>query len=124
MEIHVRTAGGGGVVLLVIIALAAGGGGAGMGTALAAVLIALAVVVALALGGLVAFLVYRARREHRAAAYRAQAELSTARGQFTAPRQLSAAAPRAIEAPPVVRLHPEQLAELAEILRQQHQRPE
>ena len=64
MRILVETSGGGGVVLLVALALLASHGG-GISAALAAVVIALVVAVVLAVAGLGAYLVYRARREVR-----------------------------------------------------------
>ena len=120
MRILVETSGGGGIVLVVVAALLAGHGG-GLDAAAVAVLIALAVVVALAIGGLVAFLVYRARRQD-------------AEGRGYAPyavRQVRAEpVPPAVQTPeraaleaPAVRLHPEQLEQLAEIIRR-GQRPE
>lgn len=116
MRILVETSGGGGIVLVVVAALLAGHGG-GLDAAAAAVVIALAVVVALAIGGLVAFLVYRARQNRPGrpisgpAVYRIPPE--------TRPHLEGSHKP-ALEAP-AVRLHPEQLAELAEMLRRNGQ---
>lgn len=119
MRILIQTSGGGGVVLVVVLALLAGGHGAGISTALAVLLIALALVVALALGGLVAFLVYRGRQAHPATPYRAEVVHDRSDSPVQAnPPDLTVAA---IEAPaPVVNnffgVTPE---EVAEILRRQ-----
>ena len=118
MRILIETSGGGGVVLLIALALLAGHGG-GISAALAAVVIALVVAVVLALAGLGAYLVYRARREVRPHFRQVVHQAPLVRDQSSA---LAAAAPRALESP-AVRLHPDQLAELAEILRRS-QRPE
>ena len=119
MRILVETSGGGGVVLLIALALLAGHGG-GISAALAAVVIALVVAVVLALAGLGGYLVYRARRE---AAPRVTKTVSVTSAPVANGLLVTApAAPRALESP-AVRLHPDQLAELAEILRRD-QRPE
>ena len=115
MRILIETSGGGGVVLLIGLALLASHGG-GISAALAVVVIALVVAVGLVLAGLGGYLVYRARREARAPQIRA------VRADFTPVRQVPAAAAPALEQP-AVRLHADQLAELAEILRRS-QRPE
>jgi hypothetical protein len=120
--ILIRWSGGGGVVLLVVLALVASRGG-GISAGLLIVVIVLAVVVALAIAGTAAVLVHRARQE---AARPNVIRLSQTpvtkmppRGEF-----LTAGfdTPPVLEQP-AVRLHPEQLAELAEILRRD-QRPE
>ena len=120
MRILIETSGGGGVVLLIALALLAGHGG-GISAALAAVVIALVVAVVLALAGLGGYLVYRARRE---AAPRVTKTISVTSAPVTNGLLVTGApaAPRALESP-AVRLHPDQLAELAEILRRD-QRPE
>ena len=117
MRILVETSGGGGVVLLIALALLAAHGG-GISAALAAVVIALVVAVVLALAGLGGYLVYRARREVRPH-FRQVVQAPLVRDQSSA---LAAAAPPALEQP-AVRLHADQLAELAEILRRT-ERPE
>lgn len=114
MRILVETSGGGGVVLLVAVALLASHGG-GISVALAAVVIALMVAVVLAVAGLGAYLVYRARRPG-AQGY-APAHRATLRAEVVQPE------PHAALAPPQVRLDADQLAELAEIIRRS-QRPE
>jgi hypothetical protein len=122
MTIFIRTSGGGGVVLVVALALLASHGG-GISAALAAVVIALAVAVALAVAGLGAYLVYRARRE---APRPNVIRLSNSGVKFSPPGGVFLTpgfdTPPALEQP-AVRLHPDQLAELAEILRR-GQRPE
>jgi hypothetical protein len=128
VRILIETSGGGGIVLVVVVALLAGGHGGGLDAALAATLIALAVVVALALGGLVAFLLYRARQDKRLQGETATPlSVSAVRTPPRGGQFLTAGADTrpALElaAPREVRLHPEQLAELAEILRR-HERPE
>ena len=114
MRILIETSGGGGVVLLIALALLASHGG-GVSAALAAVVIALVVAVVLAVAGLGGYLVYRARRPG-AQGY-APAPRAALRAEVLQPE------PRTALAPPQVRLHPDQLAELAEILRRS-QRPE
>jgi hypothetical protein len=109
MRILIETSGGGGVVLLIGLALLASHGG-GISAALAAVIIALVVAVALAVAGLGAYLVYRLRNPSPEGFVRTPAV------RMPVVRDLPAAAPRILE-PPAVRLHPDQLAELAEILR-------
>jgi hypothetical protein len=115
MRILIETSGGGGVVLLIALALLAGHGG-GISAALAAVVIALVVAVILALAALGWYLVYRARREVR------PPQIRTVRADFTPVRQVPANAAPALEQP-AVRLHADQLAELAEIIRRT-ERPE
>ena len=105
------------MVLLIALALLAGHGG-GISAALAAVVIALVVAVVLAVAGLGAYLVYRARREVRPH-FRQVVQAPLVRDQTSA---LPATSLPALE-PPAVRLHPDQLAELAEILRRT-ERPE
>jgi hypothetical protein len=127
VRILIETSGGGGIVLVVVAALLAGHSGP-VSAALAAVLIALAVVVALAVGGLVALLVYRARQVRPHFTYRAEVAPASKLATRVAnlPAQTTRAAgdfePPALEAP-AVRLHPEQLEQLAEILRRR-ERPE
>lgn len=110
MRILVETSGGGGIVLLVVLALIAGHGG-GISAALVIVVIVLAVVVALAIAGTAAVLVHRARQEARPA-------------PSLAPRPVLRAEVTGRPHPAIepVRLHPEQLAELAEILRRDQER--
>ena len=116
MRILVETSGGGGVVLLIALALLASHGG-GISAALAAVVIALVVAVVLALAGLGAYLVYRARREVRPHFRQVVHQAPVVHEQSSA---LPAAAAPALEQP-AVRLHADQLAELAEILRRREQ---
>jgi hypothetical protein len=116
VRILIETSGGGGIVLVVVAALLAGHGG-GLDAALAAMLIALAVVIALAVGGLVALVVYRARRTLQPPVLVRQVPAAV-----PAVRQLDAQDRPAIEAP-AVRLLPGQLAELAELIRR-GERPE
>ena len=112
MRILVETSGGGGVVLLILGALALSHGD-GLSAAATAVLIAL-IVAAVAAVVVVAVLLLRRARPPQAPA-------------ALAPRVLRAEvmpdAVRPALAPPQVRLDPDQLAELAEILRR-HERPE
>jgi hypothetical protein len=124
VRILVETSGGG-VVLVVVAALLAGGHGGGLDAALTAVVITLAIVIALALGGLVALVLYRVRREKRQSETITPLSVSSVR---TSPREgqfltVGADTRLALEPPREVRLTPGQLAELAEILRQ-HQQPE
>jgi hypothetical protein len=112
MTIFIRTSGGGGVVLLIGLALLASHGG-GISAALAAVVIALVVAVVLAVLGLGGYLVYRARREVRPHFRQVVHQAPLVHEQSSA---LPATSLAALE-PPAVRLHPDQLAELAEILR-------
>jgi len=116
VRILVETSGGGGVVLVVAAALLTGHG-SGISAALAAAVIALAVVVALALGGLVAFLVYRARRQSIEGQGYPPYAVRQLRADVVSPAVQTQERP-AIEAP-AVRLHPEQLAELAELIRRE-----
>jgi hypothetical protein len=109
VRILIETSGGGGIVLLIALALLASHGG-GISAALVAVVIALVVAVVLAVAGLAGYLVYRARREARAPQIRQML------ADFTPVRQVPATTQRALEQP-AVRLNPDQLAELAEILR-------
>jgi hypothetical protein len=118
VRILVETSGGGGIVLVAAVALLAGGHGGGLDAALAAAVIALAVVVALALGGLVALVLYRARRRGQDAS-RPPYAVRQLRADLVPPAVQTPDRP-ALEAP-AVRLHPDQLAELAEILRQREQ---
>jgi hypothetical protein len=126
----------GGLVLAVIggaLLLADSGAAAEIASAIVAALIAVAVVVVLAIGGGIAYLAYRARRERPAFTYRAEAgtrsgasdpaaQIGTGRSDFT---------PRVLEQPAARELHLHfhgtdsgQVAEqVAEILRR-HQRPE
>jgi hypothetical protein len=121
VRILVETSGGGGIVLVGAIALIAGGNGT-ISAAAVAVIVTLAVVIALAIGGLVALLVYRARQVRPHFTYRAEpvTEIRASRADLPAQtlQDLGEFAPPAIEAP-AVRLHPDQLAELAAILRHQ-----
>jgi hypothetical protein len=111
MKILVETSGGGGIVLVVVLALVASHGG-GISAALLIVVIVLAVVAAAAAAGTVAVVVHRGRQEVRPA-------------PSLAPRPVLRAEVLGDPHPAIepVRLHPEQLAELAEILRRD-QRPE
>ena len=117
MRILIETSGGGGGILLIALALIAGHG-SGISAALVAVVIALVVAVALVVAGLGGYLVYRARREVRPR-FRQVVQAPLVRDQSSV---LPAAAAPALEQP-AVRLHPDQLAELAEIIRRQR-RPE
>jgi hypothetical protein len=116
MRILIETSGGGGVVLLIALALLAGHGG-GISAAVAAVVIALVVAVVLALAGLGAYLVYRLRRPVVQNVVHLPGPSRPQWGTLDHPD-----GPRALEQP-AVRLHADQLAELAEILRRS-QRPE
>jgi hypothetical protein len=110
--------GGGGLVLLVTagVILLGSGAAAEVATALVEAVIALAVTVLLCVAGLGAFLVYRARRDGYSPAVREVAAPVIVH-QVHAPGRPAISADRAaIEAPPV-RLHPDDLAELAAILR-------
>ena len=113
MRILIETSGGGGVVLLIALALLAGHGG-GVSAALAAVVIALVVAVVLAVAGFAAYLVYRLRNPSPGGFVRTPVVRMPVLHELPGPER------PALEP---VRLHPEQLAELAEILRRS-QRPE
>ena len=118
MRILIETSGGGGVVLLIALALLAGHGG-GISAALAAVVIALVVAVVLAVAGLGGYLVYRARRE----AVGRQFSNTVGSINNVTPVRINNVTPLHALEQPAVRLHADQLAELAEILRRS-QRPE
>jgi hypothetical protein len=121
--------GGGGLVLLVTGAaiLLGSGAAAEVATALVEVVIALAVVVALAIVGLVALLVYRARQVRPHFTYRAEPVTGIRTGVRDLPAEVGVIRQGALssdnERPALeanthnVRLHPEQLAELAELIR-------
>lgn len=113
MRLLIETSGGGGVVLVVAMALIAGGNGA-ISAAAVAILITIAVLIAVSIAAVVGLVVYRARRE-----WQPVQTSRRAAGGFTAPvvhEVRPHLAPPALEAP-AVRLHPDQLAELARILR-------
>jgi hypothetical protein len=109
MRILIQTSGGGGIVLLIALALLASHGG-GVSAALAAVVIALAAAVVLAVAGLGGYLVYRGRRGTKTIFMPSAPRVTNS--LFVTPDLT----PPALEQP-AVRLHPDQLAELAEILR-------
>ena len=123
MRILVETSGGGGIVLVIALALLAGHG-SGAGAALLTIVIVLAVIIALAIAGGVTVLILRARRESRGASYRAEVVPGGSSMQPPGARaSLADRSPAALEPPREVCLPADQLAELAEILRQ-HQRPD
>jgi len=101
MTIFIRTGGGGRVVLLVALALLASHGGV---SAALAVVIVLAVAVVLAVAGLGAYLAYRARNPSPGGFVRTPVVRMPVVCELPAER-------------PAMRLHPDQLAELAEIIR-------
>lgn len=96
------------MVLLIALALLASHGG-GVSAMVTAVLVAVLVAVVAAVLSVAGYLLYRARRQS-ARGY-APAPPAAVRAEVVQP------APRAALAPPQVRLDPDQLAELAEILR-------
>ena len=119
MRILIETSGGGGVVLLIALALLAGHGG-GISAALAAVVIALVVAVILALAALGWYLVYRARRERPTVTWRADVLRTPVASRPQRGDLQQSGATAALEQP-AVRLQPDQLAELAEMLRRHEQ---
>lgn len=108
MTIFIRTSGGGGIVLLAALALIFGHAGNGISGTLAVALAALAALTVLAVIVTLAVLVRRLLPERAAAAPRTVVQV------VPEPRELPGQPPALAAA---VRLHPEQLAELAEILR-------
>lgn len=117
MTIFIRTSGGGGIVLLIALALIAGHG-SGIGAALAAALIALVVLVVAALVVLAAVLVHRIRRPVVQDVVQIPGPSRPLWGSLDHP-----GGPRALAPSLTVHLEPEQLAELAELIRR-GQRPE
>jgi uncharacterized SAM-binding protein YcdF (DUF218 family) len=113
MRILIETSGGGGLVLLIVVALAMSHSG-GIGAMVAAVLVAILIAIVATVLSVGGYLMYRVRQ-------RAPASLSAP--PVTLHAEVLPAGPRQALAPPQVRLDPDQLAELAEILRRE-QRPE
>jgi hypothetical protein len=108
MRILIETSGGGGVVLLIGLALLMSHGG-GVDAMVTAVLAAVLVAVVAAVLSVAGYLLYRARRQVGQTA--PPASRATLRAEVLQPE------PRTALAPPQVRLDPDQLAELAALIR-------
>jgi hypothetical protein len=122
VKILIETSGGGGVVLLVVLALLAAGHGGGIGTAAAVALITAVITVVLAVAAIAVYLVRRGEPESHPTPIRHVTAERVTEADPAPIGQLTASTRRALEpgGPREVRLPPEQLAELAELLRRQH----